>query len=389
MAISSHITVAIKPEFYKSNMKMGALQPGSTLVLKIVELKGDRALIDFGNFRTTADIKIPVTLGEELTVKVIEAGKQLKLGVINLDPKNSMPREASAQRSETPPAEILNKIQNDVTRILNQAVNSSAGKKTPSSIFNILASLNAYFEPFELKEIISDLLPRLRSHFENSGIFFEKSLEQAITRELQDRDGGTPKNMADLSEVKTIFKRDLKPNLLMLQHLIDDKESLQKIFDPRTMAVMKKAIDTLLSNINYQQGRAVSHLDSADPFQVFTFTLPLKTEDQTAKLKVFYEKKQKPGSKKSFQISLLLTLDRLGDVRSDLTMLGKDLQVSFYVTKPAAMMAIQENFQELDELLRDLFDQIQLKVKVSAKRVKNFDQPEAQTAGNQRVDVRI
>jgi hypothetical protein len=375
MAISSHITVAIKPEFYKSNMKMGALQPGSTLVLKIVELKGDRALIDFGNFRTTADIKIPVTLGEELTVKVIEAGKQLKLGVINLDPKNSMPREASAQRSETPPAEILNKIQNDVTRILNQAVNSSAGKKTPSSIFNILASLNAYFEPFELKEIISDLLPRLRSHFENSGIFFEKSLEQAITRELQDRDGGTPKNMADLSEVKTIFKRDLKPNLLMLQHLIDDKESLQKIFDPRTMAVMKKAIDTLLSDINYQQGRAVSHLDSADPFQVFTFTLPLKTEDQTAKLKVFYEKKQKPGSKKSFQISLLLTLDRLGDVRSDLTMLGKDLQVSFYVTKPAAMMAIQENFQELDELLRDLFDQIQLKVKVSAKRVKNFDQP--------------
>ena len=389
MAISSHITVAIKPEFYKSNMKMGALQPGSTLVLKIVELKGDRALIDFGNFRTTADIKIPVTLGEELTVKVIEAGKQLKLGVINLDPKNSMPREASAQRSETPPAEILNKIQNDVTRILNQAVNSSAGKKTPSSIFNILASLNAYFEPFELKEIISDLLPRLRSHFENSGIFFEKSLEQAITRELQDRDGGTPKNMADLSEVKTIFKRDLKPNLLMLQHLINDKESLQKIFDPRTMAVMKKAIDTLLSDINYQQGRAVSHLDSADPFQVFTFTLPLKTEDQTAKLKVFYEKKQKPGSKKSFQISLLLTLDRLGDVRSDLTMLGKDLQVSFYVTKPAAMMAIQENFQELDELLRDLFDQIQLKVKVSAKRVKNFDQPEAQTAGNQRVDVRI
>jgi hypothetical protein len=389
MAISSHITVAIKPEFYKSNMKMGALQPGSTLVLKIVELKGDRALIDFGNFRTTADIKIPVTLGEELTVKVIEAGKQLKLGVINLDPKNSMPREASAQRSETPPAEILNKIQNDVTRILNQAVNSSAGKKTPSSIFNILASLNAYFEPFELKEIISDLLPRLRSHFENSGIFFEKSLEQAITRELQDRDGGTPKNMADLSEVKTIFKRDLKPNLLMLQHLIDDKESLQKIFDPRTMAVMKKAIDTLLSDINYQQGRAVSHLDSADPFQVFTFTLPLKTEDQTAKLKFFYEKKHKPGSKKSFQISLLLTLDRLGDVRSDLTMLGKDLQVCFYVTKPAAMMAIQENFQELDELLRDLFDQIQLKVKVSAKRVKNFDQPEAQTAGNQRVDVRI
>ena len=368
---------------------MGAFQPGSTLTLKVIELQGDRALIDFGNFRAAADIKIPVTLGEELTVKVLEAGKQLKLGIINLDQKNAIPAEVSAQGSEKRPNDNLNKVQNDVIRILNQVANPFRGQKTPLSIFNILASLNAYFEPIELKEIISDLLPRLRSHFENSGIFFEKSLEQAITRELQDRDGATTKILADLSDVKTIFNRDLKPNLLMLQHLIDDKESLQKFFGPRALTVMKKAIDTLLSDINHQQGRAVSQRDSADPFQVFTFTLPLKTEDQTAKLKVYYEKKQNPESKKRFQISLLLTMDRLGDVRSDLTMLGKDLQVNFYVTEPAAMMAIQENFQELNELLRDLFDQIQLKVNVSAKRVKNFDQPETPIAGNRKVDVRI
>ena len=82
---------------------MGALEPGSTLKLKIIELKGDRALIDFGSFRTTADIKIPVTLGEELMVRVLEAGKQLKLGVIIADQKNPLSAELSGRRLESLP----------------------------------------------------------------------------------------------------------------------------------------------------------------------------------------------------------------------------------------------------------------------------------------------
>jgi hypothetical protein len=184
MAITSQITVAVKPEFYKSKSQMGALEPGSTLKLKIIELNGNRALIDFGNFRTTADIKIPVTLGEELMVKVLETGKQLKLGVITVDRKNSMSPEISGQRPDLLPGENLNKIQNELSRILDQGTNLAGNKKIPSSIFNILATLNAYFEPFELKEIMAELLPRLKSHFENSGIFFEKSLERIISQVL-------------------------------------------------------------------------------------------------------------------------------------------------------------------------------------------------------------
>jgi hypothetical protein len=82
-------------------------------------------------------------------------------------------------------------------------------------------------------------------------------------------------------------------------------------------------------------------------------------------------------------------MDRLGDVRTDLSLLGKDLNISFYVTEPSAMIEIQENYQELETLLHDLFDQIQLKVKVSQKRVKDFDRPDVQRAGNRKVDLRI
>jgi hypothetical protein len=390
MELNSQILVPIKPGALKSQLKMGALEPGQTLKLKIIELNGNRALIDFGNFRATADIKIPITLGEELMVRVLETGRQLKLGIVRnvrVDQKNPRPPEISGHPPQAPPGENLGKVQSELSRILNQAIDVP-GKTNPSSIFNILASLNAYFEPFVFKEIISELLPRLKSHFENSGIFFEKSLERIISQVLADKASGSSPNLADLSEVKAVFNRDLKPNLLLLQHFIEEKETLSKIFEPRTLTILKGVVDTLLSDINQQQGRAVSQLDSADPFQVFTYILSLKKGDPPAKLKVFYERKPKPGSKKGFQISLLLSMDRLGDVRTDFYLLENDLNLTFYVTKPAVITEIHDNYQELHDLLDGLFDQVQLKVKVSEKRVKDFDQPDI-PAGNQRVDLRI
>ena len=86
---------------------------------------------------------------------------------------------------------------------------------------------------------------------------------------------------------------------------------------------------------------------------------------------------------------MLLSMDQLGDVRTDFLLLEKDLNINFYVTEPATMVKIQENYQELDDLLGDLFDQVHFNVKVSETRVKNFNRPDIQTAGSQKVDVRI
>ena len=389
MDISSQITISVKPEYIKSRIKTGAFQPGSILTLKVVELKGDRALVDFGNFRATADIKIPVSLGEEVAVRVLETGKQLKLVVLDPEPKNPLPAEESRHPPQTQSHANLGQIQHDVGRLLNQLAGTADNKKIPLSIFNVLANLNAYFEPFELKDIISELLPRLKSYLENSGIFFEKSLEQAINRSSEGKDGGIVRNPAELAEVKAIFRRDLKPNLMALQQFINQSNRLHKIFGSRTLAAMKEAIDTLLTDIRQQQGRAVSSMDSTEPFQMFGFTLPLKEEEQTARLKVFYEKKQKAGSKREFQVSLMLSMDRLGDIRTDLILSGGGLQVTFYVTEPSAKIKIQENIAEMDDVLGDLFDSVKLTVNLSPKRVKDFDRSDAHTTGNQKVDVRI
>jgi len=279
MEINSQITIPIKPDAGKSHLEMSALAPGSTLKLKIIALNGGRALIDFGNFRATADIKIPVTLGQELMVRVLEACRQLKLGVITPDQKNPMSPERMGHRLETLPAE----------------------------------NLNTY----------------------------------------------------------------------------GDKETLQKIFDPKTLTILKSSINTLLTDITGQQGRAVNQLESADPFQVVTYTLPLKEGSQTAKLRIYYEKKQKSGSKKGFQVSLFLSMERLGDIRTDFYLLENDLNITFFVTEPSTQIKIQENYSELRELLDSLFDQIQLKIKVSETKVRDFDRPIVQIAGDRQVDLRI
>ena len=197
----------MKPERSKSPGHLNAIVPGSTLKLKILELRGDRALIDFGNFLATADVKIPVTLGEELRVKVLASGEQLKMVVIRPEPETLLATERLPGRLDAPAADSLEKIQTDVKRILNQSLDAQIGKSIPKSIINILNALNTYYEPIELKEAIAKLTPRLKSYLENSGVFFEKSLENSILKDLGSPEHTSQKSAADQPDVKHILKQ--------------------------------------------------------------------------------------------------------------------------------------------------------------------------------------
>ena len=115
MEVSSQITVSIKPDLIKS-FPSNTFRPGSFHRLKVLELKGDRALIDFGQFRATADIRVPVTLGEELLVKVLESGKQLKLSVLNSEHKNPLSADMLTYRVGSLTDERFKNIQIDLKK---------------------------------------------------------------------------------------------------------------------------------------------------------------------------------------------------------------------------------------------------------------------------------
>ena len=389
MDITSQITVSMKPERSKSLGNLKTIVPGSILKLKILELRGDRALIDFGNFRATADVKIPVTLGEELRVKVLTSGEQLKMIVIRPEPENLPATDRLPGRLEASTAGSLEKVQTEVKRNLNQVLDAHDGKSIPKSIVNILNVLNAYYEPIELKKGIAKLMPQLKSYLENSGLFFEKNLENSLLKDQVSSETAPPKPDADRPDVKHILSRDLKANLMAFKFLVDEGHTLQKIFNARSLATLIKGIDSLLDQINQQQGRAVSQLEAAEPFQVFTYLLPLNGEEQSARLKVYYQKKQHSGSEKGFRISLLLTLDRLGDLRADFFLLDEELSINFFVKDDSTSVNLQNNLPELHGLLHGFFDQIRLNVVISEKKVTNFDHEDLQIAGQRRVDLRV
>jgi hypothetical protein len=224
---------------------------------------------------------------------------------------------------------------------------------------------------------------------ENSGIFFEKTLERIISILLENSEAASKKDLKDSPEVKTVLARNLKANLSMLQHLTENEEVLKRFFSPKALVSLKNIIDTLLSNITHQQGRAGGQLDSAEPFQVFTYTLPLKEDEQPARLKVYYQKKQKSGPNQGYRISLMLSMDRLGDLRTDFFLLDKDLTITFFVKEDPVKAKIQENFLELQEFLHGFFNQLRLKVNVSEKKVTDFDREDFQGAGDRQVDLRV
>lgn len=389
MEIPPQITVAIKPELYQSVLNTKAFEPGSTLMLKVLELRGDSALIDFGNFRAIADIKIPVTLGEELLVTVQESGKQLKLSLLNPELKKISATESGPQNLGNLSGEGVNGIQKNLKQILNQILTAQSADTIPKSILNILESLNSHFESFDLMKVMSEAVPRLKSYVDNSGIFLEKMLESVITKLIHESEAASSGQLAGHPDVQTVVERDLKANLLLLKNFADNEAALQKAFDGASLATLRKAVDFLLADISGQQDRAVRQQDSTEPFQVFTYVLPLEDEKQAAKLRIYYQKKQKTGTKKGFQISLLLSMIPLGELRTDFYLLEKDLTVTLFVKDRSTKTKIRENYQDLMKLLNPFFNQALVRVVVSEKKIKAFGQEDVQTTSDRRVDLRI
>ena len=389
MEIPSQITVAIKPDMHRAVLSMDLFKPGSILRLKILELTGDRALVDFGRFRTMADVKIPVMLGEELLVKVQEFGPQLKLSILSPDQIKTLTTDSMGRSGGYLTAENFKNILADLKPILNQSLAPQSAVSLPIPILNIFKTLNLHFESFDLSKLAAEIMPRLKAYIENSGMFFEKFLESAIAKSSNNAESETTKHMTGFTESAAFAARDLKANLMALRNFAENEASLLKILDSRSLSTLRCTVDALLADIEQQQGRATKQLDTTEPFQVFNYALPLKDANQTAGLKIYYQKKSKTSAKKGIQISLLLSMNRLGDLRTDFFLLEKDLTVTFFVKDRHTKTELREHYSELQELLRPFFDQLFLRVVVSEKKIKDFDHEEIHIDGDRRVDLRI
>ncbi len=131
---------------------------------------------------------------------------------------------------------------------------------------------------------------------------------------------------------------------------------------------------------------AINKKESTDQTQVFTHTLNLKEDDQKAKLKIYYKKK-KGDLKKGIRLSLLLSMDRMGEIRTDFFNIKRDLNITFFVTNEKTKKIIEDNIEGIKEELSGIFGNLVINVIVSKREIAQFDSEDLTISSSKMVDL--
>jgi hypothetical protein len=390
MNIPARINVNFDSELKKAGVGQTTLKLGDTLRVRVLEILGEgRVLADFGKFRANAEISFPANRGEELMVKVVETGQQLRFSVIQpgISPGDVVNSFFDSLKFLSD--EKFQQIRSDIQQVYDQTIDSKDAKNLPQSILNALTQTQRQFSALIIGDNISKLASELKSYIEHSGIFFENKIKNIFTSLVKSSELLSLKNAVHSPDIKEIFLKDLKPNLLLLKDFFKTWKALPAYTKAGNLAKLKSAVDLLLSEIDNQQKLAVKKQLQLEPFQVLTFLLPLKEKNQNAKVKFYYPKKQKNAGKNGFKISILLNMDRMGEIRTDLFHLNKDLTITFFVKDEVNKNALENNYSEIKSALDRMFEYIVLRTVISSKKIKDFQREDRVFSEDKRVDVRI
>ena len=392
MDASSLLQAIFDPRLNRSTWIQEIIKPGDVFNLRIIKVKDDqRVLVDLGKFRALAEVKFPVKPGAELLAKVIGTDGQLRLQLIDPDSKDTSGRKNVLSRIEILSFDVFNRIQSDIKQTAGQIRNLPDSQQPPKHISNTLAALNTHFESIDLSKPMAQWLPLLKSYVENAGFFFEKKLADIINQFVQrpGSEGELAKELMRAPEINKILTNDLKPILFMLKGFMENPELSAKFLNNTNLSSFRSSLDMLLADIFNQQTRATHKHELPDPYNVFSFALPLKENQQKAKLKFYFPKKKKNGSKNDFKISLLLDMDKIGEVRVDFFLLKKDLAITFFVSDNTRKIKFEEHFEEISVQLEPLFDYLILKTVVSEKKIRDFHREDLDLGSDRQIDLRI
>jgi hypothetical protein len=389
MDISSLIKAIFDPQMIRTAWVQEIIKPGDVFRLKVIEVKDNQqALVDFGKFRALAEVKFPVKAGAHLLAKVTGTEGQLRLQLINPESRAPVGGKNDSGQLKILSFELFERIQSDIRQALRHISKLPDSQMPPEHIARALTTLDAHFESIALNRNMEKWLPVIKSRLEDNGLFFEKKLADTI-RFLADRSApDLTKDLVRYPEIKKILTQDLKPVLFMLREYLETPDSISKFSDSKSLSSFKGTLDMLLADIVNQQSRAIQRHELPDPYQVFSFLLPLKENRKKAQLKLYCPKK-KNASRAGFKVSLLLDMDRIGEVRTDFFLMKKDLSITFFVKDDVSKTHFDKHFEEIRESLSPLFDYLVLKTVVSEKKIHDFHHEDLDADTDRQIDLRI
>lgn len=392
MDISSLLQAIFDPRLNRSAWIQDIIKPGDLFNLKIIEVKDDRrVLVDLGKFRALAEVKFPVKPDDELSAKVTSTDGQLRLQLIDADSKDTTGPKNALSRIEILSFDLFSRIQSDIKQTVGQILTLPHNQQPPKHISTALAALNAHFESIDLNKPVAKWLPLLRLYLGNAGFFFEKKFADIISQLLQRPrgEGELAQELLRAPQINKALANDLKPILLMLKGFLENPDLSAKFLNARNLTSFQNTLDMLLADIFNQQSRAAHKHELPDPYHVFSFALPLKGNQQKARLKFYFPKKNKNGSENGFKISVFLDMDKIGEIRADFFLLKKDLAITFFVNDDARRIKVEESFEEISAQLDPLFDSLILKTVVSPKKIRDFHREDLELGNDKQIDLRI
>ena len=386
MNLNSNIQAITNFELKTSSSNRNILKHGDRLMGTVLKIQDDgKAVIDFGKCRVLAEVNFKIRPGEKLPVRVVQKQERITLVLEEHGSKSSQKTRHIIQRSHMFPREIVKKLPSLLKQLLKSG---QQGERLPQAVQNSIMKVSTHYEPLRLEGPISQLLSQIQSHVEDSGFFLEKRIEKVIIHLLKASQNMSAGDLKGLPEMREILSRDLKSHLLILKHFLSTDITGLRELDGKNLDKIRVLIDQLFQNIETQQNVVGQKTMTAEPTQVFTFIIPLKENEEDARLKVYYPKKRNGESKRGFRASLFLFMDKLGEIRTDLYLLERELSISFFVKEASIKKLFEDSIQEIHKLLAPLFDSLVIKTVVSEKKIADFHTEDRFIITESMVDVR-
>ena len=254
---------------------------------------------------------------------------------------------------------------------------------------DILTRISAHFGPMNIGKNSSNLGSQLKSYIENSGIFLEKKIENVIIKLFETNEKISPKELRESPEIRDIIRKDLKSNILILKNFFDRNGLMLKILGAKHLEAFKGTVERLLAEMVTQQGDITVRHDRLESAHALTYALPLEKSNQRAKLKVYYSKKNKETSEEGFKVSLLLAMDKIGQIRTDFFLKDKDLNITFFVNDRKIKEYVDDHSEKIVGSLRNHFKRLTLNVIISVNEIEEFEMKDPGVMSAGIVDLRV
>ncbi len=389
MKIPSFVKAIVSPREERPPATRPHLNVGDRLVGRVLELKGDRrAVVDFGRFRALSDLGFPVKKGDVIHVKVTDNGVPLRLKRYGAATRLEARNLKNPALRAFPSRDVVKDLQTHLRQCLSDT-RPQMGRLAVKTFYAAMENLLSQFEPVRLKQPVSEISARIKQYMENSGIFYEKKLEKIVSKFMQVRADPSVKHSSEMSEIKQMAQRDGKPSLLILRDFLAGKEGLLKALGSHDREGLRQAVEKLLAETTARQTDSGLKPLRSDTVQVFTYLMPMKELEQDARVKVYYPRKREPKSQEGFKISLLLTMEKIGPIRTDLYLRDRHLSVDFFVTEPGVADHADGHLNELRQALEDAFDGLSLRVVLSEEKVEEFEFEDLTLSSDGLIDVKV